>query len=448
MSFLQYPDAANAPELQVWNNAAFDNGESEDSTGIKSSWWTQSLESNCSKENMSPVFEKSPVSLKSSVSSISIKPLNSNSAIINAQVNPLKLASKPGLVSKNVNLEEEKNRDEKKIDKEIEEIEKEISRLSSRLEALRLEKAQGSLKSIEKRGRVVPAKFMVPKQTAKMEEALVSSAKTNINRRGVSLGPSEIFSGAKSRLLNKQEITPVSTQNRRKSCFWKLEEIDELKATKERGKSSSVSPRSRKTMPKIQAPKMAATTVGHKKSVRKDDGFLALIQPKTLFKDGEKSVPNKKSVKTGRVVPSRYNQIASNQSNGNLTASEARKRSLPESDKEDGNKRRASRGNGVNQRNESGKVKKKWEIPSEVVMYKSDETVEESLPAPPVSVMADVLPKIKTFRCVNDTPRDSGAAKRVADLVGRKSFFCREDEEIAEDFVCQALNFEEEDEEM
>ncbi|OAY35231.1 hypothetical protein MANES_12G083000v8 [Manihot esculenta] len=441
MSLLHYPDPINAPELQVWNNEAFDNSESEDSVGIKSTWWTQSIESSCSKENLSPVFEKSPVSFTSLVSSIPIKPLNSNGVIANAGENPLKFVSMPGTVSNNLILKENKNRDEGIVDKEIEEIEKEIRRLSLRLEALKLEKAERSLK-IEKRGRIVPAKFMEPKQTVTIEESLLSSSKTKINRRGVSMGPSEIFSGAKSRLLSKQEITPVSTQNRRKSCFWNLEEIDELKATKERGKS--LSPRSRKTTSKIQAPKLAATTVGSKKSVKKEDGFLALIQPKTLFRDGQKSVSNKKPVKPGRVVPSRYNQFETHQSNGNLTSTEARKRSLPDSDKEDGNKRRVSRGSGVNQRIESS-TKKKWEIPNEVVIYKSDAVVEETWPS--IEAMGDVLPKIKTTQCVNETPRDSGAAKRVSDLVGRKSFFCTDEDEIAGDPVCQTLSFEVEEEE-
>ncbi|KAJ6433377.1 hypothetical protein OIU84_017133 [Salix udensis] len=275
------------------------------------------------------------------------------------------------MVEKN---EEIKNHDEKKIDIEIEEIEKEIKRLSSRLEVLRLEKAERNLsKTIEKRGRVVAAKFMEQKQSVKIEEPLVSSAQHKINRRGVSLGPNEILSGSKSRILfGKQEMkTPVSTQNRRKSCFWKLEEIDELKATKERRKSLSVSPRSRKNVSKIQVPKQAATTVGYRRPVKKDVG------------------------------------IGTNQSNGNLTASEARKRSLPDNEKEDGNKRRASRGNGVSQRSESGRVKKKWEIPSEVVVFKFD-AEEESPPA----VVTDILPKIKTFRSVAETPRDSGAAKK------------------------------------
>ncbi|KAJ6360986.1 hypothetical protein OIU77_004921 [Salix suchowensis] len=344
------------------------------------------------------------------------------------------------MVEKN---EEIKNHDEKKIDIEIEEIEKEIKRLSSRLEVLRLEKAERNLsKTIEKRGRVVAAKFMEQKQSVKIEEPLVSSAQHKINRRGVSLGPNEILSGSKSRLLfGKQEMkTPVSTQNRRKSCFWKLEEIDELKATKERRKSLSVSPRSRKNVSKIQVPKQAATTVGYRRPVKKDVGVIASIQPKNLFKDGEKSVPNKKPLKPGRVVASRYNQIGTNQSNGNLTASEARKRSLPDNEKEDGNKRRASRGNGVSQRSESGRVKKKWEIPSEVVVFKFD-AEEESPPA----VVTDILPKIKTFRSVAETPRDSGAAKRVSELVGRKSYFCPDEETAAGDSVCQTLSFAEED---
>ncbi|KAJ6360987.1 hypothetical protein OIU77_004922 [Salix suchowensis] len=58
-SILQYPEVIDAPEVQIWNNAAFDNGESEDSLNLKSSWWNQSLESDASKENLSPVCEKS-----------------------------------------------------------------------------------------------------------------------------------------------------------------------------------------------------------------------------------------------------------------------------------------------------------------------------------------------------------------------------------------------------
>lgn len=425
MSVLRYPDTLNGQELQIWNNAAFDNGESEDSTVMKGSWtnlksvyMNQSLESDCSKENLSPLLNKSPVSsLKSCVPN---KPLQVNSSTKNSQMKQLKSVSK-----------EEETRDERKIDSEIEEIEKEISRLSSRLEALRLEKIDIKTKAIEKRGRFVPAKFMEQKHVKKSEENLLSGTKSKLSRRGMSLGPAEIFSAGKSRpSLGKPEIiTPVlSIQNRRKSCFWKLQEIDELKVTKERGKSLSLSPKSRKAAAsKIQA----VTTVGSKKIVKKEDNVLSLIQPRKLFKEGEKSV-SKKPLKPGRMVASRYNQI---------TNDAARKRSWPDNDKQESNrcdKRRASRENlvnsGRNQKTESIRVKKKWEIPGEVVVYKGSPQS--------ISKMSDVLPKIRTVQCDEQSPRDSGAAKRVAELVGRKSFFSIEEEEEENGFVCQALRFD------
>ncbi|XP_031249308.1 uncharacterized protein LOC116107137 [Pistacia vera] len=449
MSVLQCPDTLNGQELQIWNNAAFDNGESEDSTAIKGSWSNlqsvyvnQSLESDCSKENLSPGLAKSPVSsyLKSSVL---FKPLQMNSSIKNSQTKPVKSVSKIMGSKIGVEEEEEEKRDERKIDMEIEEIEKEISRLSSRLHVLRLEKIEFKSKAIEKRGRIVPAKFMEQKQSfknletiKKSDENLLSSAKSKFNRRGVSLGPAEIFSVAKSRQsLGKPEIiTPVqSIQSRRKSCFWKLQEIDELKVTKERGKSSSLSPKSRKTAAsKIQPPKQAMTTVGSKKNVKRDDGVLSLIQPKKLFRDGEKSAASKKPLKPGRVVASRYNQITN----------DARKRSLENGKEEENNrcdKRRVSRENVVNlgPKTET-RAKKKWEIPSEVVVYKGSSP-------PSISKMGDELPKIKTVQCVDQSPRDSGAAKRVAELAGRKSYFFAADKEVTEEegSVCQALSFDE-----
>ncbi|CAN1123915.1 hypothetical protein LINPERHAP2_LOCUS2103 [Linum perenne] len=409
----QEEDAA-AAEMQIWNNAAFDNGESEDSMAAKgSSWWSQPIESNASsKENLNPA----------SISSTPFK---------------VPLKSKQGILSSKNSI-----RDEKMIDTEIEEIENEIRRLSSRLEALRIEKAEKHL--VERRVRIVPAKFMEQKQSVKIEDP--SSLKPKFSRRGVSLGPAEIASRA--RLLTRNQemmmtMTPVSsTSNRRKSCFWKLGEIDELKVTKERGKSLSVSPRSRKTATKPQPPKQAQTTVGSKRPVKKDDGVLSLIQPKTLFRDGEKSV--KKASKPGRIVASRYNQTATN---NQLT--EARKRSLPESDKEDGNKRRASRGNGLNQKTESVvKPKKKWEIPDKVLLFKDecDDSEEFQSSVSELVTTGGGLRKIRTIRPCSTaaTPRDSGAAKRVADLAGKKSFFAIDEDDVpeAERSVCLALSFE------
>ncbi|KAK9285706.1 hypothetical protein L1049_024905 [Liquidambar formosana] len=451
------------PDIQIWNNAAFDNGESEDSGAIKSSWThlqpifvslSESIESESSKENQSPVLGKSLVSVKSP---IPIKALHPNGAIGNSQAKPTKLLSKQGLVVPPDVAANKGNVDEicgeRNIDSEIVEIELEINRLSSRLEELRLEKAERNAKTTERRGRVVPAKFMEQKQSGKnlgamkkIDEPLSLCGMTKVQRRGVSLGPAEIFAGGRFRQLGKPEITPVQPiQNRRKSCFWKLQDIDEGKVTKERGKSLSVSPKSRRTISKIQAPKQAMTTVGSKKPIKKEDGFISSIQPKKLFKDGEKSVPAKKPMKTGRVVASRYNQ-GTIQSTGN---SAMRKRSLPENDKDDGkryDKKRASVGKSGGILPEScpsqgmeSRGKKRWETPSEVVFYKS--MVDNSPPS--ISAMPDVLPKIRTTRCAIETPRDSGAAKRVAELIGRKSYFG--DNEGVESSVCQALSFVEEE---
>lgn len=93
-------------------------------------------------------------------------------------------------------------------------------------------------------------------------------------------------------------------------------------------------------------------------------------------------------------------------------------------------------------------IKKRWEIPGEVVVVHRTSVTDES----PVSVtkMPDLLPRIKTLRCTNETPRDSGPAKRVAELIGRKSYFCQDDDdnEKVEAPVCQALSFAEDVEEQ
>ncbi|XAR68048.1 hypothetical protein NMG60_11003041 [Bertholletia excelsa] len=466
-SILQFPQAMNtSSDLQIWNNAAF---ESEDNAIRASSWSpvksitvnpSESLDSFSSKENQSPVLVKSPVPIKIPTPA---KPLHPNGIIGNSQGKPTKRLLKQNLSEKGVSRRssEEEIRDEQKIDAEIEEIQMEISRLNSRLEILWLEKAEQKVKALERRGRVVPAKFMEPKQGAKIterekkiEEASSVGTKARVQRRGlslgpseiaagvrrgVSLGPSEIFAGVKPRQLAKPEIniTPAQPiQNRRKSCFWTLQDIDE-EETKGRRTSLSVSPKSRKITARAQALRQAATTVGSKKGAKKEDGIISSIQPKKLFKDGEKSVPaNKKPLKPGRVVASRYNQHTEN--------SAMRKRSLPENDKDDGKRRKSQESlreatqNQVTER----KMKKKWEIPSAIVVYESlaDEESLESLDKIP-----DLLPPIRTIRCTNNSPRDSGPAKRVAQLVGRKSYFCSD--ENSESAVCQALSFEEDAEE-
>lgn len=204
----------------------------------------------------------------------------------------------------------------------------------------------------------------------------------------------------------------------------KLQGIDEEKV-----KSCSLSPKSRRVAAKSR---QAVTTIGSRKTVKKEDAVLSSVQPKKLFRDGEKSAPNKKAVRPGRVVASRYNQ-----------ASAVRKRSLPENDGDAGKRveKKRSLSIGKMRANEGeGRVKKRWEIPSEIVVHSSSVEGEKS-PEPECAVVAPcLLPRLRIARC-NESPRGSGPAKKVAELVGRKSYFA------SDDGVCQALSYCEEEEE-
>ncbi|KAK2386000.1 hypothetical protein QL285_059942 [Trifolium repens] len=353
----------NNTQVQVWNNAAFDG----DDFTMKTSW---SSSSDFTKENLSPTA---------------------------------------------LNILPSSRKKKKTLDDEIAEIEFEIKRLTSKLESLRIEKAERKFAS-EKRvsgigtGRIVGSKFMEPKKNTVVfkevtpkrngvvfkEDTLMPKRnggvlkedtpmpKGRVNwRRGMSLGPAEIAGK-----VITPAITPA-TVNRRKSCFWKPPESCEESRRKTICKTNSVS----------------AASVGSIKRVKKKDEEI--VQPKKLF-EGEKS--SKKVLKQGRVVASRYN-----------SGGDVRKRSFCENN---------NKGLGSEIR-----VKKRWEIPIEEVNVNG-------------FVM---LRKISTLRRVDDgSPRDSGAAKRVAELNGKKSYFCDEEGDSVmvdeqEGSVCQVLNFAEDD---
>ncbi|KAK7334594.1 hypothetical protein VNO80_26354 [Phaseolus coccineus] len=320
-------------DIQVWNNAAFDNHGGDTFFPMKTSWSS----SESTKENLSPTA-------------------------LNSSPKP-----KKNTKTKAFALSSDDNRN---IDDEIEVLEREITRLTTRLEALRLEKAKRGKRVV---GRAVPAKFMEPRPNAAVSRKPEETPKTKVKsvnnnpsawRRGMSMGPAEIAA------------TPATAQSRRKSCFWKLPEIDE---------------------------ESRAKTVGR---VRKKEEFSVVqVQARNMFdREKVKSLceSNKKAVKPGRMVASRYNG-----------GGDVRKRSLPEGGSE-------------------VRVKKRWEIP------KNGEEEEAVVAAVAAEVM--VLPKIKTVKCVNESPRDSGAAKRVAELVGKRPYFSTEEHD-----VCQILNFAEEE---
>ncbi|KAM7498189.1 hypothetical protein LguiA_022603 [Lonicera macranthoides] len=160
--------------------------------------------------------------------------------------------------------------------------------------------------------------------------------------------------------------------------------------------------------------------------MKKEDGVLASIQPKKLFKDGEKSVSKKPLKQLGRVVSSRYSQSTVQSTGKSATG----KSFLPEND-EDGIKM-------FNKKRPSSVGKSEL-----VVGVNGNLEVEES----PISltVIADKLPRIRTLRCDIDSSRDSGPVKRVAELDGKKSFFSEDEDEVP--LICQALSFDEVEEE-
>ncbi|KAI4331076.1 hypothetical protein MLD38_029299 [Melastoma candidum] len=314
------------------------------------------------------------------------------------------------------------------LDQEIEVVERKISHLSEKLKALHLEKAGRDARTAV-RGRITPAKLL--------EENVLqrkgTPAKVELNRRGVSLCPAEIYSTvmrSPNLSLNRPKITAnspmIPSQSRRKSCFWNLHEIDELKVTKERMKSMapmSLSPNQGKIAPKVQSRKQGLTSIGSKKGGKKEETVISSIQPKRLFKDAEKEKdrlgknPVKVVVKPVRVVASRYNQSA---------ASTARKRSLPKNEEEAG--RVEKRRNSI----VAGKVKRRWEIvPGEVVVYHSgmeekagEEDQEEEIltEAKTPLMLGEKLGGLRVPKGVTGgSPRDSGAAKRVTEPENRRA---------------------------
>ncbi|KAL1203153.1 hypothetical protein V5N11_015389 [Cardamine amara subsp. amara] len=417
MTSIETTETLNAPKVQIWNNAAFDDGDSQITSAMEASWSNLppdfinlSFDSNCSKENQIPMSVSS--SLQSSVSITD--PLHSG----NNQEAP-SAKSKTGKTKSGA--DRIKKRDERDIDAEIEEVEKEIGRLSSRLESLRLEKAEQTARSIAIRGRIVPAKFMESQKqhSVKFDDSSLPGTKSKTIRRGVSLGPAEIFNSAKK----SETVTPLqSAQNRRKSCFFKLPGIEENKVTtKARGRTSlSLSPRSRKAK-NTAAQKQAATTVGIKRAVKKEEGVISSIQPKRLFKDEEKNVSLRKPLKPGRVVASRYSLMNKTQTG----EKDVRKRSLPGNEEKENHRSEKRRASDENNKSE-GRVKKRWEIPSELDLYSSGVNDDET-------PIGKELPKIRTLRRVGESPRDSGAAKRVAELQSKDRSFA----------FCQLLRFEE-----
>ncbi|PIN11304.1 hypothetical protein CDL12_16095 [Handroanthus impetiginosus] len=141
MSMVQFAKSMDSSvDLHLWNNVTSDDGEnSEDLNANRQPWWLIFSNPNAYFDYVSahPSRNRDKIIEKSRIKGVLKKGFEEN----------IFLDSKSG----------KEIRDEKTID---EEIESEIFRLKSRLEALKLEKAKMSTKVVEKKDRVVSAKFL------------------------------------------------------------------------------------------------------------------------------------------------------------------------------------------------------------------------------------------------------------------------------------------------
>ncbi|KAG6437729.1 hypothetical protein SASPL_102655 [Salvia splendens] len=190
---------------------------------------------------------------------------------------------------------------------------------------------------------------MEQKQSGKNDEISNLGVRTKANRRGISLGPAEILSaGRRGMSLGPSEIFGAA-------------------------KSSQFEPEIKEICCEIEA---SCDHHWFKKGCEEGRICFEHSPAKKLFRDDEKSVPNKKASRLGRVVASRYNHGASQ-------ASAMRKISLPESDGDAGKRvdKTLSFSVGKTRANEGeGRVKKRWEIPSEIIVHRGADVLQQWVP--------------------------------------------------------------------
>ncbi|XP_074586555.1 uncharacterized protein LOC141842236 [Curcuma longa] len=344
MSFLQLPDSTN---LQIWNNAAFEDGASASkaSTAIPLRQISANLCGTLdpSKENRSPVVEKSVIDVR-------------------------------------FHRKAAEAVEEGAVDCEIARIEEEIGRLQSRLEALRLRKAErriapAKILDLKQQGgggggcgsvaRKNPCSPSISKRMNLAMEPAPTSAASGMRRRGASARPVEILAtparpievrnAAKnlwpSALKKKTTENSSPAIDRRgvslspieihqnflapdrsgKATETKLEHIKEDKGmNKERGLNlnpKSHPPETSKTLNNLRQP-----SAGAKKAV-KVDHFSETITPKALFQENKNTVSCKRQPNAAakmRIVRSRYSLAGTQILTGEELGGKRRKWSSPE----------------------------------------------------------------------------------------------------------------------
>ncbi|CAN6215885.1 unnamed protein product [Urochloa humidicola] len=227
-------------------------------------------------------------------------------------------------------------------------------------------------------------------------------------RRGVSLGPLEIHHGVRSKpgaataaarvkpfsnLSAVREEGQQSKQHVVPARPWPSSNARQgTAASRAKARSGSMSPRSRR-----QSTSKATETRGGNTAVlvNKVDNELkqkGMVNPTGNTAAAKRPVGSSKV----RIVPSRYSLTPGSSLAGG-THEKRCKQSRPGS---------------------AGGASQREEIRANLTESLSDEQSPET-----IAKVAELLPRIRTMPPSEESPHDSGCAKRVADLVGKRSFF-------------------------
>ncbi|PAN22712.1 hypothetical protein PAHAL_4G039700 [Panicum hallii] len=252
-------------------------------------------------------------------------------------------------------------------------------------------------------------------------------------RRGVSLGPLEIHHGvgskpgaaAAARVKPFSKLSAVreegqhSKQHAVPSRPWPssnarqpLDAKQGAAPSRAKARGGSMSPRSRRQSTSKAAEtrgvnaKATETRGGNAKATDTRGGNAAVavnkvadeLKPKAVVNHAGNAAVVKRPAGSSkvRVVPSRYS-LTPGSSLAAGTQEKRRKQSLPGS------------AGGASQREE--------------IRAKLTEQLNDELSPETIAKVAVLLPRIRTMPPSDESPRDSGCAKRVADLVGKRSFF-------------------------
>ncbi|XP_015693895.2 serine/arginine repetitive matrix protein 2 [Oryza brachyantha] len=229
-------------------------------------------------------------------------------------------------------------------------------------------------------------------------------------RRGVSLGPLEIHHGVGSKPASARakpfptKLNAIREESRPSKQFavpakpWPSSNTKQTLDSKQGAAASRAKARSTSPRPRRQSIGKATDTRGANKVVDELKPKGASSQSGSATAAASTATAKRPAGSSKmRVVPSRYSLTPGASLGGSGAQERRRKQSLPDS---------------------SGDATQNEEIRAKVIEASNDPLSPQT-----IAKVAEMLPRIRTMPPPDESPRDSGCAKRVAELVGKRSFF-------------------------